>query len=33
MNIDSCIEQVLKCNILPENVIKKLCRKVKALLF
>lgn len=33
MNIDQCIETVLKCNILPENTIKKLCKKVKALLF
>ena len=33
MNIDEYIETIKKCQILPENTIKRLCRKVKSLLF
>jgi hypothetical protein len=33
MNIDNLIETVLQCKIIPEETVKWLCRRVKALLF
>jgi hypothetical protein len=33
MNVDALIETVLECKVIPEETVKMLCRKVKALLF
>lgn len=33
MSIDKMIESVLECQVIPEQEVKILCRKVKAILF
>jgi hypothetical protein len=33
MNVDALIETVLECKVIPEETVKMLCRKVKAILF
>ena len=33
MNVDALIEQVQSCKVVPEETVKALCRRVKAVLF